>query len=276
MALPLIAGFLRVAGGLFGRGGMARIAGSFSDNLQRSLKSAGKQGLLRPDIKVDTRAFDKAFAEYMKFSKRDISEIVNTKAYYICRNAVLLTDTVDKNKIESELRASSDKFPGVPLAAILSAKAQKRERFSKKTGKRLKNKAGLYGARMAAAVEKLVRVRKSRSNFLRSGWIPAIKELERFVPTKGGPSYPKVKIHGVPKGGGKGAPKDGVWKAVASIWNSVTGGTNMHNLAKSNDPAKVQAILEKGLQKAIAKEVASMKAYVEKKLQARANKFNRS
>jgi hypothetical protein len=221
--------------------------------------------MITPKITVDTSAFDKAFKDYTQFNKRAMSEIVNTKAYYIARNAVNLTDSVDKSKIKSDLEGPSRVNPKVPLVNILIN--------AQRGGQGLK---GLQGAEMRSEANKLKKIKQNSSNFLRAGWIAAINAIGKFMPKKGGPSYKKVKIKGQEKGGGKGAPKENAWRTSASIWNTVTGYINNHGLNKHNEPSKVAAILEKGLQKAIDKETASMQAYVTKKLQEGIDKFNRA
>lgn len=272
MAIPLLVALGRAVGGSIIRSE----AGAAVNAALRTIRSEGSK-IRPPDVKfnVDLTGFNRAFEEYIQFNRRAMSEIVNTKAYYIARNAVNMTDAVDRGKIESELRAPARDYPRAPLGAILVAKQQNRERYSKKTGKRLKDKRGLVGSNMNTAINKLIRLRQNTTNFLRAGWIPAIRDMERFVTSRTGPSYKKVKTKGQDKGGAKGAPKQGLWKTQASVWNSVVGGDKKPNLETKGSPDKVQRILERGLQKAINKEEASMQAYVEKKLQEGANRFNR-
>ena len=110
--------------------------------------------------------------------------------------------------------------------------------------------------------------RRIRSiNFLRSTWIPAIKKLGLLVPQKGGPRPDsKVKAAGAIKGGAKGA-KPGIM-TYSEIWSDVKGGKTLSS--------RVVSIMTKGLQLAINKEIASMKQYVEKKLEQNADKFSRA
>jgi hypothetical protein len=219
--------------------------------------------MVKFDVKVDTRAFDKAFAEYMRFNKRTIPEVINNKVYFVARNAVNTTVAASKESIREDLLKSSAVAPGVPLAAVLVQKGRQT------AGKSAGSRKGLAGEKMAAAIEKLIRVRQATANFLRAGWIAAIKAVEPAIKSKSGaPKYPKTKTKGVPKGGAKAATENPFWKATAQIWNSVQGGMK--------PSPKVQALLTEGLNQAIALEVQSMAGYVEKKLQAGADKFNRS
>jgi hypothetical protein len=205
---------------------------------------------MKVDINVDTKDFDAAMKKYMEFTKKSIPEIVNTKALYVARAAVSLTATVDKTKIEAELKAQARNGKG-PLAAIV-VNAQRGRKGEK----------GLFGAKMAAAVNKLIRIRKRGANFLRAGWIPAIKALSPFVKQKGGAASIKgVKAFGAPKGGALVAKPSPIWSCKAEIWNSVSGGKDKQ---PSNAPRVTRLIVD-GLQKAINKEKDSILAYIKKK-----------
>jgi hypothetical protein len=216
--------------------------------------------MFKLDVKVNTRDFDRAFAEYKKNCSREISEAVVTKAYYIARNAVNTTSTADGEKIKAELLTHSQVNPDAPLAAIL---------VNTKRGK--DGKKGLQGEAMKTAMEKFIRARERSKNWLRSGWIAAIKEIEPYVKSKGSaPNYDKkVKVKGAPKGGAKVGSLQS-WRPFAKIWNSVYGNK------KPGSEAKVTPILEEGLQKAVDKETASMIQYIEKKLQKAHDTFNHS
>ena len=52
-------------------------------------------------FKLDTREFDKAMRLYRQHSRRTVPEIVNTKAYFIARRAVVDTIKADKTKIRA-------------------------------------------------------------------------------------------------------------------------------------------------------------------------------
>ena len=78
---------------------------------------------------LDTREFKKVFEEYMKFAKKAPSEVINSKCFFIARNATFTTTAADKNKIREELNAPSEKNADIPLAAIL---VNKQFHFNKK------------------------------------------------------------------------------------------------------------------------------------------------
>jgi hypothetical protein len=203
-------------------------------------------------LKMDTREFDKTFKEYMDYSSRSLVESVNQHAFYIGRDCVNLTKAVDKSEIANELNAPSRDYPDVPLGAILMTMERKRRGLP-----------GLNPSQKAREVEKFIRKRQRLINFLRAGWIPSIKILERIVPKKGGASLKGTKMKGQPKGGASPALKSSFnWSPMASIWNSIWKGEN-----------KTGKIMERGAQMAINMETKSMRTYIERKQVELCKKF---
>lgn len=201
------------------------------------------------NITVDTSQFNKAFKEYMRYSKRSFPEACNQHAYYIARNAVMLTKGADKGEIEATLMGSSNKYPGIPLAAILVNKQLKG-----------KGEAGINGNEMARAVRKYVRQAKASVNFVKSGWIPAIKRLALVVPKKGGSPIPPGTDKVGRDFGGASPATGGSWNPIAYIWNSVQG-----SKVNGDKSKKVRKILEVGAQRAINMETKSMRDYIVRK-----------
>lgn len=220
------------------------------------------------NVQVDTKAFDKALDEYMKFTKKSVADVINAKAYYIARNAVLFTHKASASKIETDLNESSRDFPDVPLAAIIINSRLKKQ-----------GKKGLSGRKMAQAVKKMINARKKAVNFLRSGWLPAIRILETFM--KRGDSNnlkyvrryaPKtdstVKQYGQDKGTAIWA-KPHLERTFTVIENAVQGGKD------SNKNGNVHNFIVSGLEKGVKAEIASMRLYVERKMNPEIDKFNR-
>lgn len=211
-------------------------------------------------FKVDTSEFTRTLREYRKYSKRTLPVIVNTKAMFIARHAILETPKADKAKIERELGEfvsvngskkkqlllAIGKKHDAPLAALIINARRGRE-----------GRPGLYGAKMAAAVRVFVAARIRSISFLKSGWLPAIKTLLPFSDRRGGPRQEKgVKQIGQPKGYGKPA-REG-WNVVAEIANTASDNKNNRGaLWKYGGPA---------LQRAFNAEAASMREYIEKKM----------
>lgn len=214
--------------------------------------------MVKLSVTVDTKSFDKAMQEYIKNSKRSLTEIVNKKAYFIARNAVNTTATTPKPAIRKSLMVSSRKDPRTSVVALLDSAKRKRDGLK-----------GVTGQKKTNSIEKFIKAREATRNFLRAGWIATIKAIEPYVPNKGGaPKYDRtVKIKGRPKGGAKGAPLYGSWSPTATIWNAIFGG-------KKATP-HVTALLEKGLAEAVALEVRSIYQYIQKELQKNHDKFNK-
>ena len=201
------------------------------------------------NVTVNTKEFDKVFKEYMKYSKRDFAEACNQHAYYIARDATLTTKKADKEQIRTELEGSSRDYPSAPLAAIL---------VNAQLGK--KGKKGLTGEKMARAVEKYIKKQMSHVNFLRSGWMPAIKRLALVVPKRGGSKIPPGTSKKGRDFGGASPAIDSTFSPLAVIWNSVQG-SKIHG----DKSAKVRDILEEGAKKAVEMEQASMVKYIVRK-----------
>jgi hypothetical protein len=206
------------------------------------------------NITVDDREFQKVFKEYMTYSKRSFAEACNQHAYYIARDAVLVTKGADKNVIKAKLEGPSTAYPDVPLAAILVNVERAK-----------KGKKGLNGQKMVNAVEKLIRKYQSHVNFVRAGWIPAIKKLAAIVPKKGGEKIPSGTAKTGRNFGGATPAKDSGFSPIAWIWNSVVGGKQYSS--------KVHAIIEEGAQKAVKMETISMRNYIIKKQEEARKKF---
>jgi hypothetical protein len=217
------------------------------------------------NVKVDTKAFDKALDEYMQFTKRSVAEVINAKCWFIARNAILMTEKTPVSRIDSELSAPSREYAPAPLAAIIINSRQKK-----------KGEKGLTGRKMANAVRKMIAARHRAVNFLRSGWLPAVRILEQAV-KRGDINFSKryapkkdstVKQYGTDKGTAIWA-KPNYERVYGQIENAVQGGR------LANKTARVHTILTTGLQKAINAEIASMRTYVERKMNPEINKFNR-
>lgn len=199
------------------------------------------------NISVNTDEFSRVFKEYMKYSKESFADACNRHAFFIAKAATNTTKGADKERIKAQLENMSRTYPGVPLAAIL---------VNRERGKR--GKKGLNGQKMANAVEKYIRKIQSHVNFLRSGWLPAIKKLGPLVKGKG--SGFRVPGGTDKKGrdfGGAIKATTNTFSPVAWIWSSIVG--------KGNRSPIVQKIIEEGAQKAMAAETISMRDYIERK-----------
>jgi hypothetical protein len=215
--------------------------------------------------KIDgEKEFKKSLNEYLKWNKRQCADIINAKLYFIGLNAMTTTKTADKSTISMQLMAPSKTNPEAPLAAIL-------------VNKQLvsKGKKGVYGQKLVLAIDKFVKKAISKTQFLRSGYITAIKKLDfwnrqgdisfvkRFAPKK--PSG--VKQYGSDKGDVLAARPNNK-RSYGWIWNKIGKG-------KQASPT-VDKILNDGLGKAVRIELSSMNRYIDRKMEEKIKKLNSS
>lgn len=199
-------------------------------------------------FKIDDREFKRTLAKYATVSKRSIPEIVNTKAFFVARRAVVETEKADSAKVRRFFNKGTQEIVG----KIINARRGKA------------GKKGLYGDAMVEAQMMMKATRLRSIAFIKSGWLPAIKTLEKLVKYKRGAAKSeegkatgRATIVGNPKGKAKPAVGGG-WTAKAIITN----------LADARHDTR-KALLEKGgaaLQKAIQFETDSMKEYILNKM----------
>lgn len=223
---------------------------------------------------IDDREFKKTLAEYVKICKsRTFPEIVNTKAFFICRGAARNTFRPSKGTIQRTtgrlifdlkrtktgrsrrvlVGSSRAATKGVPIAALIQ------NWRAKKMGK-----PGKYGKAMKTAIKKMIGARSAARAFIASGWIPAIKALAPLAKYKRSapPTDNEAKQRGKPKGSAKVAVGGG-YRVEATITNSASSkvSTTKDPLQKYGKPALVNAFDE---------ERRSMIAHMEEKLLAAA------
>lgn len=219
--------------------------------VQDSLAQAGEN--IDLNIKVNTDNFNKALSEYMKNTRRDITEVVNTKAYWIAINAIKETYKTNKQHIRTSLEQPSNIINGLTVAEAIVVQRNRKSFNRKMTRTEMKREA-----------RKMIGKRVRAVGFLKSGWIPAAKVLAPHVKkrlTVGVESFSK----GKPKGGAKPVSRTIFTNNhVASVWN---------NIIADGDP-KSQSYMKRGLQTALDNESRSMMSYVEEKMRKNAAKFN--
>lgn len=195
-------------------------------------------------MKLNTRAWDRVFAQYLRLSKRDLATALNAKAFFIARRAVVETPKAKLTRLDRK------------TARILGMIINRRRAE--------KNEKGLYGEDMAKAVEILYAARRRSVAFLKSGWLPAIRRLELAVE----PKYRRgaarndrtAKQFGRPKG--QAIPATTGWRCVARIENAA--------LSTHDKKDALQLFGGPALQRAFDYEVASMIEYIARKLRERA------
>jgi len=206
-------------------------------------------------VKVDTSSFDRAYRDYVSFSKKSLPEIANKVAFEVAKISTTTTKITPKEQIASELNKAGNN--GAPIAALIVNRDRK-----------AKGKKGLFGERMQKAMETLIKKRQRGSKFVASGWIAAVKAMAPFVRAKGGAPMPTGKAKSS-LGGAQGA-RNVMDRVSASIWNNVLGGKGA-----GSKPARVTEVEKQGLAKAISLKQADMLVYIQRKLNEGAQRFNR-
>lgn len=150
-------------------------------------------------VRVNTKEFDRALKRYLVTSREAVGEVVKRKAFFIARRAVIETPKAN-SKLKRELLQKivlEEREIGQRIRISKSGKVKKGKMITRNITvpfaalivNRRRGKAGekgLYGAAMAEAINQMVAARMKSIAFLKSGWIPAIKYLERLVKKKAG------------------------------------------------------------------------------------------
>lgn len=199
------------------------------------------------EFKLNTREFLRTADVYAGYTRRDCRTIVNTKAFYIARRAVIETPKADSSKVRAFFNRSTRAIVG----KIINARRGKR------------GAKGLYGDAMVEAQAMMKAARLRSVAFLKSGWIPAIKTLQPLAEKIGSQSTPST-VKQVGQAKGTATPAREGWKAISIIKNLADAKRDKkQSLHKFGGPA---------LQRALDFETASMKSYIERKLKESARK----
>lgn len=196
--------------------------------------------------------FNAALKQYLVRTKKTVPQALNDKAMFIARGAVKNTFKADKGKIMSDLDKTSYSSEYLTVAQAIEIK------------RAADNGETLTPAKLNANVRKLKGARSRAIGFLRTGWFPAIKAFATAISRAasgmtGGKKVGKDKGYGI-------TAKDTTWTPKAVLENQIQAGGR----------AIPENYMEQGLSAAFNAEAASMEAYLEKKMQADADKFNRS
>lgn len=226
-------------------------------------------------IKLNTREFTRTLAKYKAHTSRTNAEIINTKAFFIARAAVRMTKRVGRGKIAQELRRRikvserevSQAVRFTKTKGVIRGKIKYKRGFAplgalilnSRRGK--SGQSGYFGSAMTAALDSLITARVRAGGFIASGWLPAVKYLEQFVPAKwrrgAAREDKRVKQYGSEKGAATAARQGEVVQAM--IQNSAAA-------THATDKTGFESIGTEALQSAFDSEVSSMRKHIEDKL----------
>ena len=183
-------------------------------------------------MKIDTRDFDKTLVRYANASKKELADILNTKAYFIASGALKLTPKASKIPIKQFAKNWEESAPTIIKTYKL------REPFDKD-----------------AAIKRFIKYRNRTINYLKVGWVMAIRVLGRFtnLPRR----VDKARLVGRPKGAVKVALK-GRWNPSVVMFNG-TGYSKKQAVA-------LERYGRPALSKAFFAEMISMMSYMKNKL----------
>ena len=199
------------------------------------------------DIKVDTKNLDNAMKEYLIWNKRAIADLVNATALSVAITSVGETYAPTKDQIKEDLMTPSNVDGRAPLASIIINKNRK-----------AKGQKGLSGSAMAIEMKTFIENRQKKRNFLRSGWLRAVKVLRNYVRGNTSGKVPRgIKLDDASKGGAIAAKPNDNWKSTSVIFNN--------NSANGSHESLTQGYLKEGLQSAIDKVATNRMEYVARK-----------
>ena len=219
------------------------------------------------------REFTSALRKYAKKREIDNAEACNRAAYQVAWRAIVHTQHANPSRVESQLGETV----GHALTFLKSGKISKSKRsrlaalVSTKSlaynivAARLYRKGGQKNMPRSVEIQQqaaaFVRRRLASINFIRSGWIPAIRRLQRFI--KQSISLPRSRA-GI---GGVRIAKQGR-NVFAEISNRSVNPKN-----RTSDDALVR-VGGQGLERAVDETRRDMLLYVGQQLEKRAGEFN--
>jgi hypothetical protein len=183
-------------------------------------------------MKIDTRDFDKTLVRYANATKKELADILNTKAYYIAVGALKHTPKASKVPIKQFAKNWEKSAPTIIKTYKLRKPFDKEE-----------------------AIKRFIKYRNRTISYLKVGWVMAIRVLGRFanLPRR----VDSARLVGRPKGGVTVARK-GKWNPSVVLFN----GTGYE--PKQSDA--LQRYGKPALSKAFFAEMVSMMAYTKRKL----------
>jgi hypothetical protein len=211
--------------------------------------------------------FNEVLKKYTQTTNRSVAEICNAKAYFIDLRWMNEIPKADAQTIINKWRAMSKKYSNVPFEAIF---------INWKLGKQ--GKKGLTGQKMINAIQKLEDRSRKNIGFLKSGCIPALRDLnnERRL---GNIQFVKSNMNGLKQPVGikqYGKKKGYVIPARPTDTQPFceVGNTTGAEGDQANSHSEAGDLKQNALRIAFNKEMISMVDYIERKLQAGVKKLN--
>lgn len=216
-------------------------------------------------IRLDDSQFNAALRDYMAVSPHTFEEILNRKLWSIIFNAWKNTPVATRAQIEHDLNIigyklkRSKKTGKVSRGRSIIGASVLNLMINARRGKQ--GLKGLYGKEMAKASSKIAGARLRASGTMRRGWTRAMLALSPYAKA----SVPGEAFGGrLPSGRGSGTPAQPGWNARAEATFEVL-------IEKG---ARFDPRVEQALENAFRAEEASMRSYIEEKMNEEIRKIS--
>lgn len=140
-------------------------------------------------ITIDTREFKAAAEALWLKSSRTFPGFVNGQMLKVASEAIKATDKADRQSIERELGAFGKDSGGKSFRIKKSDWARLEGTFAAKIVNarlRARGEKTIWGRALGAAALKLIAAKKRSVAFIKSGWIPALRDLSTLAYSSGG------------------------------------------------------------------------------------------
>jgi len=200
------------------------------------------------NIELDAREFNRAAEALFEKSSRTYPEFVNGQLYGLALQALNQTIKADKAKMRAELLGEAHNTNEIDGSDTLASRIVN-------SRLRAAGRPMIWGALLMQAARRLVAARSRATAFVKSGWLPAIMTLARFVKGRRGRQDRDARIRGRPKG----SVKQAVPMMSGIVSGSITNTAIRQSLALT--------IAANGLRKALAIQTADMLAELQRRIQ---------
>jgi len=232
------------------------------------------------DFTVDASGFNAACEELIQLSDKTYPEFVNGRMFAVAIKAKNLTKFADRSAIQNQMGGFIVEGGTFKRGARAGQKRKDRQFYDLSKGSsasRIVNwrrmqqgKKCIWGQKLRDASQRMISSRLQSIGFIKSGWIYAIRELQKVVyGVKAASDGFRIKLKGAPKGGANPARF-----AVNSLVSSEIFNTSLIAGSKYGSNSDPMSIAKPALEQALADEQAEMQKHYVEKFQPLANKFN--
>lgn len=202
--------------------------------------------------------FNKAAEQCIRESERTYPQFINGQLLAVASRALKATAAASKDRIAVEMGQVATSIKGRRIYRTDTASLAHRIINARRA------RAGLpliWGNELDQAARKMVASRLRAVNFIRSGWIYAIRTLARAVGYRSEATDQSARMSGTPKG--RAVPAN---RAFDSIVEGLVENTALLTVSKSGTQSNPMPVAQKGLQTAIDETRRDMLDHLAEKL----------